>query len=121
MCLRIVKDEKPRIAKKDILCYKVISSCGDGTYQTYYQLTDVVIGETYKSKVIVRPNGTTIGVGLHSYSNKKALFQFNYDLLSDPIRGVKCIIPKGSTYYVGDFCGDRSYASDQLTYVKIIR
>ena len=32
----------------------------------------------------------------------------------------ECIIPKGSKYYEGKFIDNDAYASDKLTYVKII-
>ena len=34
---------------------------------------------------------------------------------------VKCVIPKGSCYYVGEFGGDKSYASDKLVYVEELK
>ena len=34
---------------------------------------------------------------------------------------VECVIPKGSKYYIGTFYDKISYASDTLTYVKIIK
>jgi len=38
----------------------------------------------------------------------------------EEIKYIKCVIPKGSTYYVGTFDYWKSYASDKLTYVEII-
>lgn len=82
-------------------------------YQTIYQKAKVVIGEEYTSKLILQKS--TVNIGLHSYIKKPCL---DLDLDLDYIL-VKCIIPKYSNYFIGDYEGRRdSIASDTLKYVK---
>lgn len=76
---------------------------------TYYREADVEVGKTYTSELVQVKN--TIETGLHSY--EKIPFAI-YSIV------VKCIIPKGSKYYVGIFGNNVSYASDTLKYVEII-
>ena len=79
-------------------------------YITYYQKCEIEIGEIYHSEI--NKCVDTIHEALHSYAFKP--IQNKGKIL------VKCIIPKGSTYYVGDFDGSPSYASDTIKYVEII-
>ena len=82
-------------------------------YETLYQFAEVKIGETYTSELIKEDE--EVNKGLHSYAKRK-------DAISDSgAITVKCIIPKGSEYYKGDFCSCISYASDTLTYVEIVK
>ena len=86
---------------------------------TPYQYVKIKIGSTYNSALEKTSN--EIREGLHSFKH-----------LSDAIEDgdgvyVQCVIPKGSEYYEGIFIVRRngvgyaeSYASDKLTYVKIV-
>jgi hypothetical protein len=84
---------------------------------TPFQDVEIEIGETYKSKLI--KYGSSIEEGIHSFENledAKRLSSFDEDRIV-----VKCIIPKGSEYYVGEYNnGYISYASDTLKYVEIL-
>jgi hypothetical protein len=78
---------------------------------------EIKIGETYKSKLI--KNDSLIEEGIHSFES----FEDAKRLASlDENRFVaKCIIPKGSKYYIGKYGnGYVSYASDTLKYVEIL-
>lgn len=83
-------------------------------YITPYQNFRVLIGETYKSKLIELNDMGIINVAIHSFANLR-------DAINDG-GGVcaKCIIPRGSKYYEGRFCGLKAYASDTLTYVELV-
>lgn len=83
-------------------------------YTTIYQNFLVKIGETYTSPL--EKIGDTIGPGLHSYADveKAYIFIHKGEVM------VKCIIPKGASYYKGTYEGGTSYASDTLTYVELI-
>jgi hypothetical protein len=130
MCLHLNgKQNSPKVATKDITCYKFLKrrlNIHEYYYTTYYQLSPVEIGNTYESKIIVEKSVIgehIINIALHSFkylSNlRKTIRRYGY--YTDKIVIVKCIIPKGSTYYLGDFEGEGlSYASDKLTYVKIL-
>lgn len=84
------------------------------SYTTIYQNFPVKIGETYTSPL--EKIGDTIGPGLHSYADveKAYIFIHKGEVM------VKCIIPKGASYYKGTYDGSTSYASDTLTYVELI-
>lgn len=91
---------------------------GKYTFVTPYQGSVVTIGNTYSSN-LVKDEYNYIGKGLHSFCKRKDALE------SKVLRKVvvKCIIPKGSTYYKGKFGFYEydSYASDKITYVKIIK
>lgn len=141
MCLEYVKTKEPLIATKDIKVYKwlIVSSfsyfnpeTNDGIvvskrepiYVTPYRWTQVKIGETYTSildPVKIGQNcwgkpSPEVEKGLHSFGALKSAKE-------DNIGGVicECVIPKGSKYYKGSFGGNVSYASDTLTYIRIIK
>ena len=80
--------------------------------QTPYRDFIVEIGKTYDS-VLVKNNGY-VHAGLHSYKDPIDAKKYDYGIYAE------CIIPKGSEYYEGTFWDMDSYASDKLTYVKII-
>ena len=79
---------------------------------TPYRNFLVEVGKTYDSELIKSNN--YIYEGLHSFKNL-------HDVKND-YSGIyaECIIPKGSKYYEGKFIDYDAYASDKLTYVKII-
>jgi hypothetical protein len=93
-----------------------LDSFKDSIILTPYQKVEIKIGETYKSELI--KYGSLIDEGIHSVKN---LEDANYFVSFDEKRFVsKCIIPKGSEYYIGNFNGYDSYASDTLKYVEIL-
>jgi hypothetical protein len=85
-------------------------------FLTPYQKVGIKIGETYKSKLV--KNDSLIEEGIHSFKSFKSA---NYFASFEEKKIVaKCIIPKGSEYYVGNFNGYVSYASDTLKYVEVL-
>lgn len=129
MCLDINKFSRAKIAKEDITCYKwvfvhVLSASKKEKiydYVTPFFYSHIKIGETYNSILEVRNKynplyRTEIHSGLHSYADFHTPMskKWGYSVI------IKCIIPKGSKYYVGKFDGDKGYASDSLKYVKIL-
>jgi hypothetical protein len=94
----------------------ILGNDGVLTFLTPYQDVEIKIGETYKSKLI--KNDLLIEEGIHSFESFKSA---NYFASFDKNRFVaKCIIPKGSKYYIGNFNGYDSYASDTLKYVEVL-
>ena len=81
---------------------------------TPYMGANIIIGETYKSKLVVED--ANVENGLHSFHTVLAT-KSDY-FVNDVI--VKCIIPKGSKYYKGKYGNYVSYASNTLKYVEII-
>jgi hypothetical protein len=95
---------------------RVLDSFKDSTILTPYQNVEIKIGETYKSKLI--KNDSLIEDGIHSFKSLKVakrLASFDENKFV-----AKCIIPKGSEYYIGNFNDYVSYASDTLKYVEVL-
>jgi hypothetical protein len=88
------------------------------TYMTPYQSAIVEIGNLYESEIEFE--GNNIEKALHSFVDIVNCITKRHRLDIT----VKCIIPKGSTYYIGDFSSaynnNNSYASNQLKYLEII-
>lgn len=81
---------------------------------TPYQCFVVEIGKTYKSNL--ENIFDEVKIGIHSFVTVKGAIEDDIDSII-----VKCIIPKGSKYYLGDFNGIKdSIASDTLKYIEII-
>jgi len=114
MCLTIVSKSglKPKIAKKDIVCYKSvirynpINNTVDSAYKGYtYKLNskNKIIKKLFMELSIVIRGYTRyseLRIGYHSFNNlKEAKREANY--WNEYV--VKCIIPKGSIYYNGKF------------------
>lgn len=124
MCLEIFSNAIEQIAKQDIVCYKLVEQRPYCRYlKTYYQDTSVELGKTYTS-TLKRPSDTRIEKGLHSFSRMGGIYAI-YGVTHLGRKGtivhiVRCVIPKGAKYYVGSFCGEKSYASSMVTYIEIV-
>lgn len=92
------------INNKEVIDLKIV---------TPYRNFPIEVGKTYDSQLI-KKNGD-VYQGLHSYKNLDD-FKNSYVTIY-----AECIIPKGSEYYEGKFGVSNAYASDKLTYVKIIQ
>ena len=92
MCFYIHhKHRKPKIAKRDINCYKLGMKIDETSFKSEFQEHLYNFGEK-QTELELSPIHDIIMAGYHSYSNKRKLrFGFPYR--------VKCIIPKGSIYY----------------------
>lgn len=113
MCLIVKGDGTPNIANRDIVCYKAVWQFSDRLC-TYYRDVPIKLGKQYRSKLVY--DYGEVEIGLHSLSSKEeARRLFNHAIV------VKCIIPKGSRYYVGTFGSSRSYASNKIKYLEIIK
>lgn len=119
MCLELKENAKLQIAKKDITCYKVIRESDDNNFLTPYCFFEVKIGETYTSELVILRG--YVYEGLHSFKYLKGAREELKEWNRKYYRIAKCIIPKGSSYYIGDFVNGISYASDKLTYIEIIK
>ena len=91
------------INNKEIIDLKIV---------TPYRDFLVEIGKTYNSELIKKDE--YVHEGLHSFKNLCDIKKYYTGIY------VECIIPKGSKYYEGKFVDIDAYASDKLTYVKII-
>lgn len=135
MCMTIRQNELPRnifqkilgiqpkiqplIAKRDIVCYKLYRLTDiPGVVEAPYRLTKHIVGKpqpkvkiTYNMWFIFHEKWE-IECGYNSFRNKNIENMFK-DSSEYVIK--KCIIPKGSTYYIGNFRDVRDgYVSNQL-------
>ena len=138
MCLWI-KNNKMRVASKDIVCYKTLSLTDCGSYETSYLGTrvpeSVIDGSepfVARGNILVKArsnyvkvkekdvkyNYVTSGGLIHTFAKLKDPRKVNKDFgFYDTI--FKCVIPKGTKYYVGLFDGDyKSYASERIMFVE---
>ena len=126
MCL-ILTQLKPKIADKDIICYKIVKkSKVKGVYKSRMQRFEYIIRQLYTNHINIKYiniyikkyyNIFTIGAGMfHSYAN---YLPTKLALSSDYIT-LKCIIPKGSYYFEGYLNSILCYASSQIKILEEI-
>lgn len=119
MCLYTTQ-EIPTIAKKDIICYKVICKDMSSLFHNDFKWT---FGKMYYSWMEAVNNiedcDKEIHQAFHSYETledlKKAYFSATCPCLT-----VKCTIPKGSEFYKGTHDDLKGYASNQLIINEVI-
>jgi len=87
-----------------------------GRYETPYKHFSITIGNTYTSEL--EDEQEEINVGLHSFIT---LEDAKNDSSESTDVFCKCIIPKDSEYYEGTFGDAKSYASNKLTYVELVK
>lgn len=140
MCL-LIETETPKRAKKDITCYKVLrlDTYNDGTEVVYtpYQFSTVpknvingkkpFIAKTEKGSTITDKMfeqgrhcyGAVFGRAIHTFATKNGAI-YDADLLKTYFGTnciiYKCIIPKDTLYYKGDFGGIKSFASQKIIF-----
>ena len=121
MCL-VINQLEPKIADKDIICYKVVKRTEiKGVYLSEYQSFEYIIRRLYTnninyafaSKVVKSIMKTPYinGGMFHSYASHL------YPVILSPLPHcalLKCIIPKGAYYYKGYYKGLTSYASSLI-------
>ena len=133
MCLDI-NHLKPKIANKDIVCYKLVRRTKiKGIYKSNFQRFEYVIRQLYTNNLDIRfvdkviknlcPSRPHLGIyaveeGMfHSYENHL------YPVILSPLPNcalLKCIIPKGAYYFEGYFDESPSYASSQIKILEEI-
>lgn len=142
MCL-IINDPNPQISKENIVCYKLLKienvvDSEDGRliykrYVTPYRYFEPRFYEvlTAEGQLIVKPHHSEymfyINEGaFHSFETFEDADEEAPRLLCesgscvDGVAVVKCIIPAGTLYYRGYFCGYTSYASKEIIFSEII-
>jgi hypothetical protein len=107
MCL-CTREKLPRVAKRDIVCLKILSEVSNGVYKTPYQGVRVQLN----SKIEASPKRVDI-----SFSDNDCLDNTVYSINGGAVHSVlldegrckgsscvkKAIIPKGTEYYLGCF------------------
>lgn len=101
MCLYTTQP-KSLIAKKDITCYKVVHP-HIKAFLSEYRFFEYKIGRTYRLYTGVKQwapdNYGYMYSGFHSFTTLKNALEYG----GKRMVLLKCVIPKGSRYYVGDF------------------
>ena len=128
MCLDI-NHLKPKIADKDIICYKLVKRTKiKGIYKSNFQRFEYVIRQLYTSNVDIEFIDKFIYYrNCVWYSIEEGMFHSYESYLSPVILSplphcalLKCIIPKGAYYYEGYFDNSPSYASSQIKILEEI-
>lgn len=120
MCLIIEENSIKITANEDVVVYKYVVKTEEGL-ETPFWRAKVVFNEVITSDI--KKTNNRISMAIHSCIilqeclNEGCLFGVFLDC---EIVYIKCIIPKGSKYYIGTFGGRDSYASNQLIYKEII-
>lgn len=132
MCLDIFNNQV-NVAKQDILCYKFLRLRYYGeSLVSPYQEFEYEMGKEYISNLHVRAlvsdyeySSRVVEEGFHTISseeetrilanakNRDARGMFKFAL-------VKCIIPKGASYYEGTWRDIAGYASSRIKIVEIL-
>lgn len=123
---------KPKVAKKDILCYKILEiDTADKTYKrlirTPYQseliksFDKCITPDYFQNEGFKMGKQLIIEYGIHSFRNITAAKNRNLELLIDrPFNDIQyviafCYIPKGTKYWIGK---DGDYCSECLMFVN---
>jgi len=138
MCLVIKEKSNKQTAKKDIVVYKFLEQRFDkDIYRKYlfatitpFMFKEITIGNTYVSQlnreVIPSERGLIktdrVEIGLHSMADKQDCIKTASHWVNEGRNQliVRCVIPKGSQYYVGTYQGSKSYASTAIQYVEVV-
>ena len=126
MCL-VTTQLEPKIADKDIICYKLVKRTKiKGVYKSNFLKFEYVIRQLYINYFDIkyadmlikkRYSRSVIEESMfHSYASNvySILKPLQYCIL------LKCIIPKGAYYYEGYFDYSPSYASSQIKILEEI-
>lgn len=117
MCL-MTNMQRPYIAKEDITCYKVVylvsSICENYPrfHSIYFNYNYVFNGNEVKTGDFpFKIQGWTVNNGFHSYS-RIGYAESVCKMDNNPNKVIiKCVIPKGASYYVstgeGEYCSNR--------------
>ena len=133
MCLDI-NHLKPKIADKDIVCYKLVKKTKiKGIYKSSFQRFEYVIRQLYTNNLDIRFADKVIKnlcpsyPHLSIYAVEEGMFHSYasnlYPIILSPLPNcalLKCIIPKGAYYFEGYFDDAPNYASSQIKILEEI-
>jgi len=128
MCLTVKKRSCIQTAKKDIIAYKVLLSNGHNEIISPYENFKYKLSKLYRlNDSLSKECDNSIEKGYHSFVTNKGVkkeLKFWYTLsCTDDFNAkvFKCIIPKGSKYYVGTYDDNKSYCSDQIIILEELK
>ena len=118
MCL-LTNNTHKYIAEKDIVCYKIVY-LRDNKIISYWYDFIYELNRKYTTQVLqpifTKKGNICIEKGFHSYRNlgiaKDYIYYDMFNLLPEII--VKCIVPKGSEYYINN----KEMVSNQIIIVE---
>ena len=117
MCL-ITNNTRKYIAEKDIVCYKIVNLRGKEITSYWFEFP-YELNRKYTTQVlqpIPMLNGDIrIEKGFHSYRNLNTAKGDIWLSLMESLVVVKCIVPKGSEYYINS----KEMVSNQIIIVEI--
>ena len=129
MCL-ILTQLKPKIADKDIVCYKMVERTKiKGVYKSSFQEFEYIIRQLYTNNLDIRFANKSMKWYFYKsfYKIEEGMFHsyvsplYPLEVNAIPNRTMlKCIIPKGAYYYEGHFHHFTSYASSQIKILEEI-
>lgn len=148
MCLKIFNNQV-QVAEQDITCYKFLlsqrhSDIEDQRFISPYQTFEYELGKEYSSNLQVHTFDYDLAFdyadvnaiervveeGFHTIPSeevarkivkyKNTLHSYKRDNRK-PYVVVKCIIPKGASYYTGMWQYNQSYASNKLKVVEVLK
>ncbi len=117
MCFIIDSNHpKVKIAKKDIVCYKLFYN-HKKHFESPYRNFKFQKGECYYESKALKITyeayySHTIEIGIHSYTNLKKSINVSESWIFSNIIIVKCIIPEGAKYYYNSTW--KEYVSDYI-------
>ena len=129
----LINNLKPKIADKDIICYKLVERTKiKGVYKAQYQEFEYIIRQLYTNNLDIKfvdriiknlcPSFPHHGV----YAIEEGMFH-SYTSSMYPILSpssyytlLKCIIPKGAYYFEGRHNGILGYTSSQIKILEEI-
>lgn len=116
MCLELLSEKL--VAKEDIICYKIVRKRGDELY-TPYQEVKIKPGIFKATGTLSEDRGDrrkTVGEGvIHTFAKYDQALD-RKDRKSTLI--YKCVIPKGTNYYIGLFEAFLSYGSEVINVLE---
>lgn len=144
MCLEIKPGSCLNRAKEDVICYKVVRLEVNETISTPYQTAlisnEVINGE--KPFIAQNNRGKELteeafeiqyqdycwsrvyGNAIHTFATKNGAkteaTELRAFLPGHKYRVYKCIIPKDTLYYEGDFEGKKSFASQKIVFKEAV-
>ena len=129
MCL-FINYLEPKIADKDIVCYKLVERTNiKGIYKSSFQGFEYVIRQLYTNNLDIRFANKSIKRYFYTcfYKIEEGMFHsyasYLYPVILSPLPCdalLKCIIPKGAYYFEGEFDDSPSYASSQIKILEEI-